>query len=157
MRRRGFPQHAYVDRRGDVFMDAQRIIEGGSKALQVKHVAMLMRVRLDYLRGWPQDTMLKPSVVQELWKTLCAQFCEEPEAQEKIMQKLTAQRALVAAKKGKGGPGAGKSQASSDAAAASSDPAGGKAGKRQRGVSDFKRMIFESALFNRYGGKTWTR
>ena len=53
---------------------------------------------------------------------------------------------IAAGQKGVGGI------ASSHAAAA-----GGKAGKRQRGVSGIKRMIFESALLDRFGGETWTR
>ena len=74
------------------------------------------------------------------------QFCAETLAQQKITAKARELKELRRQKgKGKG------SIASSDAAAA------GGAAKRQRGVSDYARQIFEAALFDRYGGKTWTR
>ena len=49
---------------------------------------MFVRRRFLYRQGWPMDTVLKSTVVQELWKEPQEISEREPEADAKINQKM---------------------------------------------------------------------
>ena len=167
------PRHACLNRRGGLFKE--RVKRRGPLLVQNKYVTDLRWARSRHLgkQGYPRDTvqathgLCSVQAAATLVRAGARHAADRQEPAHGLRSEKpprTGPRRRHAWPKGKGrksrkGATKGKAKAgyySGPSAAASSAAAEGK-GRRKRGVGDYKRMTVESALFSRYGGKTWAR